>query len=71
MTDMVFLISDLTYFARWLLMYADGVEVIKTEELKNKLHDLVTKLEDKAGNPVIPLSHPAFFLLFLSNSRLR
>lgn len=50
MTDMVFLVSDLDYFARWLLMVADGVEVLKTIELKNKLYDLVKKIEKKQNS---------------------
>ena len=46
-TEMIFLVNDLNYFARWLLMYADGTEVVKTEELKNQLHELVKKIEKK------------------------
>jgi predicted DNA-binding transcriptional regulator YafY len=52
MTEMIFLISDLDYFARWLLMVADGLEVLKPEELKNKLHGLIRKIEKKQGQTI-------------------
>jgi predicted DNA-binding transcriptional regulator YafY len=33
--ELNFISGDLTYFCRWLLMYADMVEIIQSEDLKN------------------------------------
>ncbi|MBN1413718.1 MAG: YafY family transcriptional regulator [Bacteroidales bacterium] len=46
-TEMDFLVNDLNYFGRWLLMFADGMEVISPIELKNILKDLIRKIRMK------------------------
>jgi predicted DNA-binding transcriptional regulator YafY len=46
-TEMDFLVGDLNYFGRWLLMYADGVEVIRPAELKTILKDLLIRIKKK------------------------
>jgi predicted DNA-binding transcriptional regulator YafY len=46
-TKMSFLTSDLNYFGRWLLMFADRVEVAKPASLKTLLQDLLMKGIDK------------------------
>lgn len=50
-TDMVFMSGDLNYFARWLLMFADGLEVLKPQELKKRLRELIGEitLKQKPG----------------------
>ncbi len=46
-TEMIFLVSDLNYFTRWLMMYADGFMALRPEALKKQLHELVKKIEKK------------------------
>ena len=46
-TEMDFLVSDLNYFGRWLLTYADGLEVVKPEVLRTMLRDLLKKIQEK------------------------
>lgn len=48
-TEMDFLVNDLHYFGRWLLMFADGAEVVRPAELKSVLHDLLKKGSRKQG----------------------
>jgi predicted DNA-binding transcriptional regulator YafY len=42
-TEMDFLVNDFQYFGRWLLMFADGVEVVRPKALKSILQDLLKK----------------------------
>jgi predicted DNA-binding transcriptional regulator YafY len=44
-TEMDFLAMDLHYFGRWMLMFADGIEVIKPAALKSIIRNLVGKME--------------------------
>jgi predicted DNA-binding transcriptional regulator YafY len=45
--QMEFISNDLEYFSRWLLMYADAVEVIAPLELKKRMHDLVNTIKNR------------------------
>lgn len=45
--EMDFLTGDLNYFGRWLLMYADVVEVLKPVELKNIMNSLVSAIKKR------------------------
>src|SRR5699024_4686134 len=42
--EMTFLISSTEYFARWLLTWGDGVEVVESEGLKARVRELSEEL---------------------------
>jgi predicted DNA-binding transcriptional regulator YafY len=44
--EMDFVSDDLDYFGRWLLMYADCVEVVKPLKLKTIMQDLVASIKN-------------------------
>jgi predicted DNA-binding transcriptional regulator YafY len=46
--QMTFLSNDLNYFARWMLMYADVVEVLSPEPLKKLLANMIADIIFKA-----------------------
>lgn len=48
--EMDFLCSELMYFARWLLMYTDAVEVVAPKELKQAMHTLLDELHSRYGD---------------------
>lgn len=43
--EMTFLLCSLKYFARWLLMFTDAVEIISPDELKEEMRKLVASLQ--------------------------
>ena len=45
--EMNFMTSDLHYFARWLIMYADGLEIISPEGLKEILQGYVKAIRKR------------------------
>jgi predicted DNA-binding transcriptional regulator YafY len=45
--EMDFITGDLPYFGRWLLMYADSVEVVKPVELKLIMRNLITSIKNR------------------------
>jgi len=45
--EMNFITGDLQYFGRWLMMYADAVEVVTPDKLKTILNDFITALKKK------------------------
>jgi predicted DNA-binding transcriptional regulator YafY len=45
--EMDFISGDLNYFGRWLLMYADVVDVLEPVELKVILHDLIASIKNR------------------------
>ena len=44
---MTFITNDLKYMARWLLMYANDIEVVSPTELKKLLVDLISSLKNR------------------------
>jgi predicted DNA-binding transcriptional regulator YafY len=46
-TDMNFITSDLQYFSRWLIMYADAVEIISPQKLKDILGEYVRAIKKR------------------------
>jgi predicted DNA-binding transcriptional regulator YafY len=46
-TEMNFITSDLHYFGRWLIMYADAVEVVAPDKLKNILLEYVASIKTR------------------------
>jgi Predicted transcriptional regulator len=46
--EMTFVSGDLDYFSRWLLMYADAVQVVSSENLKLRFEQLVQSIISKA-----------------------
>jgi predicted DNA-binding transcriptional regulator YafY len=48
-TEMDFMVSDLNYFGRWILTFADGMEVVRPESLKTYLRELLQKIIAKHG----------------------
>jgi predicted DNA-binding transcriptional regulator YafY len=42
--EMTFLTNDLNYMARWLVLYADTIEIISPGELKDILKDLIRRI---------------------------
>jgi predicted DNA-binding transcriptional regulator YafY len=42
--EMTFITSDLQYFARWLIMYADAVEIVSPEALQSIFKELITSI---------------------------
>ncbi len=45
--EMDFVSDDLDYFGRWLLMYADSIEVVQPVELKIIMQNLITSIKNK------------------------
>lgn len=45
--QMDFFTSDLDYFGRWLLMYADGLEIIKPESLKTTMKNYIAAIKNQ------------------------
>jgi len=48
--EMTFFSNDLNYFARWLLMYADTVEVVSPEPLKEIFYGMISSIILKSDN---------------------
>jgi predicted DNA-binding transcriptional regulator YafY len=46
-TEMDFMINDLNYFGRWLLTFADSVDIIAPDKLKELMHKLVAAINKK------------------------
>lgn len=47
--EMQFVMSDLEYFSRWLLMYTDSVRVVGPQTLVDKMQELFTEMERAAN----------------------
>jgi predicted DNA-binding transcriptional regulator YafY len=45
--NMNFIVNDAGYFCRWLLMYADVVEVLHNEKLRQLFMELVSKIKNR------------------------
>jgi len=45
--ELDFITGDLFYFGRWLLMYADTIEVIEPAELKHIMRDLIFSIKNR------------------------
>ncbi|MFO7368765.1 MAG: YafY family protein [Bacteroidales bacterium] len=45
--NMNFIVNDAGYFCRWLLMYADVVEVLRNEKLRQQFMELVSKIKNR------------------------
>ncbi|MFY0627724.1 MAG: YafY family transcriptional regulator [Reichenbachiella sp.] len=42
--QMTFMVGELDYFARWLLMYTNSVTIIESDRLRNKMEELTNQL---------------------------
>jgi predicted DNA-binding transcriptional regulator YafY len=45
--EMTFITSDLNYMSRWLMMYADAVEIVSPAELKNLMRDHISAIKNR------------------------
>lgn len=45
--DMTFITNDLKYMARWLLMYADAVDIVSPDELRNLMREHISSIKNR------------------------
>ncbi len=50
--EMMFLCDSLTHFGRWFMMFGDNAEIVKPEQLKEEVKQIVNKLLERIDNPV-------------------